>query len=158
AEPSSSAAQPFHSDPKHLWNRLSYRLHFRTAEEIAAGPDKLAFDANDHDPTQWTRFPERDDYLLAGPAHRDALALLDEFLTRGGEKLESDPLKRALLQHGLWALFDWLSNPEWSRTGRKQYTGERRELYVRLARAIGRLALSDAQIAKLPDNYAAAVA
>jgi hypothetical protein len=158
AEPSSDAAQPFHSDPKHLWNRIHYRFHFRFVDEIAAGPDKLALDPDEHDATLWTRFPDRDDYLLGGPAHRDALALLDEFLTKEGEKLESDSVKRALLQHDLWALFDWVSSPEGARHDRKPLRNERRELYRRLARAIGRLALTDAQIAKLPDNYAAAVA
>jgi hypothetical protein len=158
ADPSSRAAQPFHSDAKHLWNRIDYRFHVRLANEIADGPDKLTFDPNDHDRTQWTRFPEREDYLLGGACHRDALDLLDEFLAKEGEKLESDPLKRALLQHDLWAMFDRVSSPEWARSGREPYRRERRELYLRLARVIERLALSDKQIDKLPDNYAAAVA
>jgi hypothetical protein len=125
----------------------------------------MAFDPDDHDPLHWSRiwFPKPVDYLLKGAPHREAIALLDEFLTRGGEKLEPDPLPRALLQHDLWAVFDYLSDPAWSNPRKLQpeparYRVERRELYGRLARAIERLALTNEQVGKLPDNYAAAVA
>jgi hypothetical protein len=151
-------AQPFDSDPKHLWNRIYHRFHSRTANEIVEGPDKLTFDPNDLDPMLWTRFPEHDDYLLGGTIHRDALALLDEFVAKEGEKMETDPLQRALLQHDLWAVFDWVSSPHWTQSDNKRYRNERRELYDRLGKVIVRLALSDKQIGKLSDNYAAAVA
>jgi hypothetical protein len=133
--------------------------------EIAHGPDTIAFDPNEHDPLHWSRiwFPEPVDYLLKETPHRGAVALLDEFLTRQGEKLQSDPLQRALLQHDLWAVFDYLSDPEWSNPLQlqpepKRYRVERRELYRRLARVIERLALTNEQIARLPDNYAASIA
>jgi hypothetical protein len=155
--PRHAAADP-PPEPKPLRDRIVERFRFRLDDEIASGPDRVTFDANELDPLQWTRFEEKDAYLLGGTAHREAVALLDEFLTRQGEKSVSDPLDRAFLQHDLWAAFDWATNPYWDRPGRKQYPRERRELYVRLAAVMGRLALSDAQVGKLPDNYAAAVA
>jgi hypothetical protein len=160
-----AATHPSLSDPKHLWNRLRFRFHVRVEGEIAHGPDKVAFDPNEHDPLHWSRiwFPKSADYLLQGAPYREALALLDEFLTKEGEKLESDPLKRALLQHDLWAVFDYVSDPQWLHPPHlepesKRYREERRQLYRRLARAIDRLALTRDEIGQLPDNYAAAVA
>jgi hypothetical protein len=164
-DPDRGPPRPSLSDPKHLWNRLRHRLHVRVEEEIAKGPDQIRLDPNEHDPLHWSRiwFPEPVDYLVTGTAQRDAIALLDEFLNNEGEKLETDPLQRALLQHDLWAVFDYVSNPGWLEPHRAQpesklYRTERRELYRRLARAIDRLALTKEEIGRLPDNYAAAVA
>jgi len=161
----SDTTRPSLSDPKHLWNRIRYRLHVRVESESAREADRIAFDPNEHDPLHWSRiwFPEPVDYLLKGTPYREAIALLDEFLTKDGENLESDPLQRALLQHDLWAVFDYVSDPEWSnplqlKPESKRYRVERRELYGRLARVIERLALTNERIGRLPDNYAAAVA
>lgn len=163
--PGLGPAYPSLSDPNHLWNRIRHRFHVRVESETAPGPDKLAVEPNEHDPLHWSRiwFPEPVDYLLKGAPYREAIALLDEFLTKEGEELESDPLQRALLQHDLWAAFDYLSDPEWSnplqlQAELKRYRVERRELYGRLARVIGRLALTNEQIGNLPDTYTAAVA
>ena len=65
------------------------------------------FDPNDLDPFFWDRHHP---YLLSGPGQREALTLLDEFLDKKGEGLVMEPLKRALLQRDLWALFDWASS------------------------------------------------
>src|SRR4051812_21532584 len=76
-------------DPKHLWNRLNETLFVRTgASEERLGSGRL-------DILYWhnTR------HLLEQPSHRQALAVLDEFLNTHGEKLVRDPLPRALLQH-----------------------------------------------------------
>src|SRR4051794_22312142 len=83
--------RPSLSDPDHLWNRIRSRLHVRVESEIARGPDRPAVEPNEHDPLHWSRiwFPEPVDDLLKGVPHREAVALLDEFLTRGGERLES---------------------------------------------------------------------
>src|SRR5439155_2173171 len=61
-----------------------------------------------------------------------------------------DPLKRAWLQHDLWSLFDWSASPYRG----ENLVRERQELQRPLAIAIRRLALSRAEIASLPDNYA----
>jgi hypothetical protein len=96
--------------------------------------------------------------LLSGPAYREALSLLDEFLDKKGDELVKEPLKRALLQRDLWTLFDWAADPHWAELEQnKQFLNERRELQTRLGRVIARLALSAKEIEQLPDNYAAAV-
>jgi hypothetical protein len=96
-------------------------------------------------------------YLLNGPSHLRAIQLLDEFLTSGGERLVADPLKRAVFQHDLWAIFDWLIATADSPTTVFD-TAARTALMQRLARVIRRVALTKAQIEALPDSYAAAVA
>ena len=161
----SSTGHPAFSDPAHLWTRLRHSLHVRLEVEVGQAPHQLLLDPNGHDPLLWTRiwFPEPVDYLLKGSPHREAIELLDQFLTEHGEKLESDPLQRALLQHDLWAVFDYVSDPEWLHPHALQpdpnvYRNERRELYRRLANAIERLAMTNEEIGTLPDNYSAAVA
>lgn len=58
-----------------------------------------------------------------------------------------------ILQHDLWALFDWVASED-DDVLRKQ----RRELETRLSEAIRRLALTSEQFRTLPDTYEASVA
>jgi hypothetical protein len=138
----------YDADPAHLWNRLHSALFVRTAGDgMPYGQDEL-------DPLLWPRSK----FLLAGAHHKHVLALLDEFLVRDGHRLIKDPLKRVVLQHDLWAIFDWLANPTAVYSYRDdRSTPEARALQVRLAKVIRRLALSAAQMQQLPDNYAAAL-
>jgi hypothetical protein len=155
-----AAAQPapFDPDPQHLWNRLERQIY------EPAGPDR---------PIPLGVMEPR--ALLEGEAHRQALALLDEFL-KGGDRAIPDPLKRAILQHDLWGVFGVTTGPAREvlhetaegrllHTGRFQDPGDReeerraprRELQKRLVQALRRLALSADEIDALPDNLAAAV-
>jgi hypothetical protein len=137
----------YNSYPGHLWNRLHAALFVRTADKTAFGRDEL-------DPLLWAESK----YLIAGDQHKRVLALLDEFLAKDGHKLITDPLKRVVFQHDLWAVFDWLANPTVPFLYRNDdFSSESRALQTRLAKAIRRLALSAEEIKKLPDNYAAAV-
>ena len=143
AVPATSAPRPglYADDPAHLWNRLHRTLYVR----VSADGQEHGLD--DVDPLLW----RETNYLLTEPSHSSALRLLDEFLQRGGERLIVDPLKRAVFQHDLWALFDWLA-------ARLDHHPEaRKALLSRLARVIRRVALIQKQIESLPDNYAAAV-
>jgi hypothetical protein len=106
-----------------------------------------AYGADALDPLLWPQT----EHLLAGPSHRRALDLLDEFLRTHSENLIRDPVKRALLQYQLWAIFDWSALRD------DNYTAERAELQGRLARVLRRLALTPQEIRSLPDNYAQAV-
>ena len=127
-------------DSNHLWNRLNATLFERTAQ------DGKKFGLDELDILYWGRTTN----LLAGPTHRKALAILDEFIQTNGEKQIHDPLKRALLKRDLWELFDWS-------TGYASSPNEklaRRELQSRLATAIRRLGLTTNEIAALSDNYA----
>ena len=134
-------------DPRHLWNRLHRTLWVRTAADGKEyGQDRL-------DPLLWLYSK----HILIGKSHERAVGVLDEFLTQHGEKLIADPLKRAILQRDLWAVFDWTTEP--GETGAESRQPQpSRALQERLARIIQRLALSAEQIKRLPDNYAAAVA
>jgi hypothetical protein len=145
-----TAAQPtasdkstiFDPDPQHLWNRLQRALWVRT------GPDGKEYGNDRLDPLLWRETR----HLLEGESHEQAIAVLDEFLTARGENLVHDPLKRAILQRDLWAVFDWTTE------AREKTQKSSRALQGRLARVIQRLALTAEQIKGLPDNYALALA
>jgi len=132
---------PYDSRPDHIWNRLHRQFFIRIAQ------DGKQFGFDELDPLLWTETK----YLISGPSHQQALSLLDEFLAQHADRLITDPLKRAMLQRDLWAIFDWLSS-------RVDHRSEGEELQARLARVIQNLALSPEQIRLLPDNYAAAAA
>lgn len=129
------------ADSNHIWDRVHRALHVRRA----AGGEE--YGADEIDPLLWRETT----FLLSGPSHARAIQLLDEFLRTNAERLVTDPLKRALFQHDLWAVFDWAaSQPE-------PRGAERRALESRLARIIRRVALPKSQIERLPDSYAEAV-
>jgi hypothetical protein len=140
-EESGGALSIYDRDPKHIWNRLYDAFFIRKDQaNISYGMDTL-------DPLLWLKT----EHLLAGPSHKRALSILDEFLLTHAENQIRDPLKRALLQHNLWAVFDWSALLE-------DHLVERRELQFRLAEVLRRLALTPEEIKLLPDNYAQAVA
>src|SRR5678816_980932 len=119
----------YDANPEHPWNRLSAALHTEAP---------LAFDP----PGQYEA------RVLTGDSYEKALKALDDFLAHHGETAIKDPVKRAVLQSELWATFDQVSDA----TGGAQ--AARREIARRCATIIRRLALSDAEIAALPDTYA----
>ncbi len=86
-----------------------------------------------------------------GPSHQQAIKLLDEFLSLNGGALITDPLKRAMLQRDLWAIFDWSARTSSS------YPQERQMLQSKLLPVIRSTALRREQIQALTDNYADAV-
>jgi hypothetical protein len=140
----SDATPLFHPDPRHVSNRLYQQLHTRKdAESEEVGLDAL-------DPLLWGQTT----YLLSGKSHARALALLDEFLRTHAERQITDPVKRAILQRDLWAVFEWADQPDYP--NRPHQTG-RRELMARLAPAIRGLAESPDELTQLPDTYALAV-
>lgn len=103
ANPVATAERPpigvavFDYDPNHLWNRMYGCLLVREhADGTYYGADAL-------DPLLWANTR----HLLSGDSHRNSVVCLDEFLRRHGERVVQDPLKRALLQRDLWAVFDW---------------------------------------------------
>jgi len=129
-------------DPGHLWNRLYATLCVRNSPDRArSGYDRV-------DPLIWSETR----HLLEGASHAPALAILDEALTRHAERLVADPLRRALLQRDLWALFEWTPYDNSDKDPAK------RALRLRLGALIGRLALTEQELKKLPDTYAAALA
>jgi hypothetical protein len=132
----------YDANPNHPWNRIHQTFHVRVAHDGS----EYGFDTVD--PLLWRETR----HLLHGSSHMRALIVLDEFLTSRGERLIADPRKRAVFQHDLWTIFDWLaSTSEGDRSVRTA-------LGQRLARVIRRVALTRRDIETLPDSYAAAVA
>jgi hypothetical protein len=128
-------------NPSHLWNRVHETFHVRVA------PDGSSHGFDTVDPLLW----RETQHLVTGDSHARALALLDEFIASNGERLARDPLKRAVFQNDLWAIFDWLV---------KTSDGDRPArlaLEQRVARVIRRVALTRQEIDALPDTYALAV-
>jgi hypothetical protein len=125
-----------------LWNRLHAALRALIKAAETSDPWEL-------DPFLW----RHDHYEFSGKAQKAALNVLDEFIAKNGHTLVKDPLKRALLQRDLWALFDSPGLPRWPPKKDPQM-----ELAARLARIIPRLSLTAEEIKKLPNNYAEAVA
>lgn len=131
----------FDSNPSHIWNRLHAALYERLD---AAGHE---YGRDELDPLLWAQTR----YLISGPSRDPAICVMDEFLSGDAERLIRDPVKRAILQRDLWAVFDWLA-------GRAEMNaGINSELETRIAAIMRRVALSDAEIRALPDNYAAAM-
>jgi hypothetical protein len=130
----------YDSNPGNIWNRLFSVLFIRQYKGGSYGVDEL-------DPLFWTETR----FLLSEPSHSSALHILDEFLEAKDQDQVHDSVKKAVLEHDLWAVFDWsaLSN-----TDRPE---QRRQLQIRLAEVMRRIALSRNEIASMPDNYKAAV-
>lgn len=131
----------YHSDPAHIWNRLHDQLSTR------AKPDGTVYDKEGLEPL----LLPHSTFLTQGKSHEQAIRLLDEFLQSDSSDHVTDPLRRAILQRDLWAIFVTVSD------SRLEKQPERRALQVRLARAMRRVALSKREIAGLPDNLAKAV-
>ena len=130
-------------DPNHIWNRL-YRALYRRESR-----DGLEYGYDELDPLLWAETK----YLLRDPANRQALTVLDEFLSKHAEQAISDPLKRAILQRDLWAIFDWTTQCfECTKE-----SAAKSNLQTKLVQVIKRLALSPEQIASLPNTYKQAV-
>jgi hypothetical protein len=122
----------FNPDPEHVSNRLYRQIHIRSSS------DGEEYGFEDLDPLLWRETK----YLLGGDSNKKALDLLDEFLRTGAERQIRDPVRRAILQRDLWAVFDWASSSS---------------LAEKLGAVIWRLSLSPTEIDALPDTYAIAI-
>jgi hypothetical protein len=136
----------YDANPSHIWNRLHDALWVR--EDATGGK----YGVDSLDPLLWLET----EHLLAQPSHRLALRVLDEFLQAHAENQIHDPVKRAILQRDLWAVFDW-SVQQHSYQG-PTYDQQKRELQTRLAEVLRRLALTAEEIHSLPANYGQAIA
>ena len=143
APASSKRARLYDPNPNHLWNRIHEEFHIRVAR------DRSEYGLDTVDPLLW----RETQHLLRGPSYASAARVLDEFLTSNGESQIRDRVKRAVFQHDLWAIFDWLALRSES-----ENKAARSALMQRVARVIRRVALSQKNIEALPDTYAAAIA
>jgi hypothetical protein len=136
-----SAWSIFDPDPDHPWNRVFRQLYQRTTT------DGEEYGADELDPLLWFDTT----YLLTGDSHQQVVRVLDEFLSNNADNLIQPPLKRAMFQRDLWAVFDWLVSQA------EPYPAAREALAVRLVEIMKRIALSREEILSLPDNYRLAV-
>jgi hypothetical protein len=142
AVPTAFGGEPvFDNDPQHPWNILHRALYTRTMQ------DGRIYDPESLDPP----FIPSSKFLTDGTSHRRVLAALDEFLKARLDTRIRDPLKRAVLQRDLWAVFAMIADPDAPRQP------QRRALQKRLAQGMRRIALNAKEIEALPDNLAAAV-
>ncbi|HEY6246957.1 MAG TPA: hypothetical protein VIX17_23595 [Pyrinomonadaceae bacterium] len=137
----------YNPDPNHIWNRL-YRTFYRRESR-----DHHEYGYDELDPLLWVTTK----YLLTNPASHQALTVLDEFLSTHGENVINDPLKRAMLQRDLWAIFDWTTGCVECIKQSTNTSAAKLNLQTRLVQVIKRLALSQEQIAALPDTYKQAI-
>lgn len=131
----------FDPDADHSWNRLHSHLHTRTIKEGER------YDQESLEPV----FVAQSSFLTEGPSHRKALTLLDQFLEKHQESSLENPLKRAILQRDLWAIFEKTAGSNLKRQNK------RRELQKRVVQVMRRVALTSEEIEQLPDNLSAAV-
>lgn len=147
----------FDVDPQHLWNRLFAAATIRGSRlpSVKDGPVVPRIEGGDRvEFFGWGGTTDWDD-----AARLEQLAgLLAEFRNGRGENLSSDPLRRVLLQHDLWTLFDFLMTRHIDRRGGVEVRRQRFEVCGRLAEAIQALAVPAEALAELPDNYQHAVA
>ena len=146
----------FNADPHQLWNRIFAAATIRPSRlpSRRGGPPVPRIEGGDRiELFVWGGTTYWDE-----PANVERLrSLLDQFLAQKAEQLSTDPLKRVLLQHDLWTLFDYLMIGHIERSGDAETRNRRDELCRKLAQVIRALALPSDTLAKLPNNYALAI-
>lgn len=138
-------AGPYDGDAKHPWNELHRALFTWRPTR----PEKTVSEGYEADPLFWP--------LGAAPwtfseAVSKALVRFDEAAA------ETDPLKRALLQHDVWMFLDGLEGQPLgeARSLPPETEESRAEIRRRLVPLLRRLALTPEELRGLPDTYAAA--
>src|SRR5436190_6283065 len=161
SESTGSATAVYDPDPHHLWNRLFAAFYLREVEDMEGVPVALGPNVVDPPLGLHPRF------LLDGAVFITCRDILVEFQKKRGHELISDPLKRAVLQRDLWAVFDVLqgvipSNFLSDRGERiPRLTAEQEERRAALSRQIAQvikaLALPRSELDRLPNTYLLAV-
>jgi hypothetical protein len=161
-----SAARLYDPDACHPWNRLHGLLWTRITQ------DGRIYDQESLEPL----FVPESRFLTSRPFHQQAINLLDEFLRTRAEERIKDPLKRAILQRDLWAVFTTTIG-EARQAVRVDERGQvfsvdrfedpgdavpaqrtvRRRFQKRLVQVMRRIALKPAEIEGLPANLTQAV-
>ncbi|MCA9024798.1 MAG: hypothetical protein KDA86_06260 [Planctomycetaceae bacterium] len=146
----------YDANPEHLWNRLYAAFYIRPRTVPPKGDEPLAVRYEGGDVIEFLAWGSTD-YWSSEEVFDRVLPLLDEFLNADGEEMFEDPLKRVVLQHDLWAVYDHLIDQNIQRRGDRE-TRQRRDLLCsKLARCIQSLAISREALARLPDTYTCAI-
>jgi len=138
----------YNPGPAHLWNWLYGGLFMRSH-----GKDGLKYGQDTVVPLLW---PNTRQFLLSGPSHKAAIGIINESRASGDEKLVKNPLKRAIGQHDLAAMFEWRTDLD-SDYGKLNSAARdvkldaaHREIRKRLHAAIQRLVLDAKETVTLP--------
>lgn len=142
----------YDSDPQHLWNRLFSAFYIRPRQFPAAGKQPARVQYEGGDVIEFLAWG-RTQYWSSEAVIRKVEPLVDEFLKKNSAKQFSGPLKRAVFQHDLWAVYDHLIDQNIKRAGTRETRHRRETLCRKLAKCIQQLALSPDEIRRLPDNY-----
>ena len=97
----------YDADPQHLWNRMfsAFYIRPRALPASEGQPATTRFEGGDViEFLAWGKT----EYWSGNDVFEKVNPLLDEFLQRSGEAALPDPLKRAVFQHDLWAVYDHL--------------------------------------------------
>lgn len=153
----SDASLPLYdADAQHLWNRLFAAFYIRPRHFPAKDDQPAITHYEGGDVIEFLAWGKTQ-YWSSPEVFEKVNPLLDEFLKNGGEQLLADPLRRVVLQHDLWAAYDHLVDQNIKRTADLETRTRRDVLCRKLAQCIQRLAVSEPQVAELPDTYAAAI-
>jgi hypothetical protein len=146
----------YDADPQHLANRLFAALSIRTSEIPTKRGGLPVRRIEGGDVLDFLAWPGSQYWSSVETCDR-LTRLLDECLAHPDQLRPKDALPRAILQRDLWAAFDYYAGRNIARDGDRETRRRRDEVCRRLARVIERLTLTPAEIAALPDNYAAAI-
>ncbi|MCA9078273.1 MAG: hypothetical protein KDA93_24810 [Planctomycetaceae bacterium] len=146
----------YDQDPQHLWNRLFAEFYIRPRHLPATDeqPEMVRYEGGDV--IEFLAWGSTDYWSSQQVANR-VEPLLDEFLDGQAADLIEVPLKRVVLQHDLWAVYDHLIDQNIQRRGNLETRQRRDRLCSKLARCIQSLAVTDEQLARLPDTYTRAI-
>lgn len=146
----------YDDDSQHLWNRVFAAFYIRPRHISARDAQPAVIQYEGGDVIEFLAWGKTQ-YWSSVDVFEKVSPLLDEFLERGGEKLLRDPLKRAVLQHDLWAVYDHLIDQNIKRSADQTTRARRDVLCTKLAKCVQLLALSSQEVAELPDTYTIAV-
>lgn len=146
----------YDADPQSLRNRLFAALYIRVSEIPAKRGATPVRRIEGGDVIDFLAWPGSD-YWSQPETCRRVSSLLDECLADLSRFRPADPVRRAMLQRDLWAAFDHYVGRNIARDGDKATRQRRSDLCRNLAKVIGSLTLTTAEIASLPDNYALAI-
>ncbi|MEO2013993.1 MAG: hypothetical protein ABGZ53_06440 [Fuerstiella sp.] len=153
----SDASLPlFDTDANHLWNRISGAFYIRPRRLPATGEQAAMVRYEGGDVIEFLAWGTTN-YWSSKTVFQKVNPLLDEFLDVSGTRLISNPVKRVVFQHDIWAVYDHLIDLNNRRIGDIETRRRRRILCLKLAKCMQQLALSAGELKQLPNTYIVAV-
>ena len=146
----------YDADVRHLWNRIYSAFYIRPRVLPATDKQAESIRYEGGDVIEFLAWGKTT-YWSSHAVSARITPLLDEFLNENGSQLILDPLKRAVFQHDLWAVYDHLIDQNIKRSGDLAMRKRRDVLCRKLARCIRQLTLSSSELEQLPATYGLAI-